>query len=104
MEQPRWAMSDDGVLSGQSLATSHGVDRGLLRDAIEDQKISPDTIAEQFGGCRRDRSRSYRRHVASKETRKMIQIATAISKSHSANLIKLADKISNVEQRQRWKY
>jgi guanosine-3',5'-bis(diphosphate) 3'-pyrophosphohydrolase len=31
-----------------------------------------------------------------KEARKAAQIATASSKSHSARLIKLADKISNV--------
>ena len=69
----------------------------LLHDAIEDQKISAETIAEQFS-----------EHVArmvlevtddkslSRETRKAAQIATAGHKSHSAKLIKLADKISNV--------
>jgi guanosine-3',5'-bis(diphosphate) 3'-pyrophosphohydrolase len=69
----------------------------LLHDAIEDQKISPETIAAKFG-----------EHVAaivlevtddkslSKEARKAAQIATANGKSHAAKLIKLADKISNV--------
>jgi (p)ppGpp synthase/HD superfamily hydrolase len=69
----------------------------LLHDAIEDQKISPETIAAKFGD-----------HVArivlevtddkslAKEARKAAQIATANRKSHPAKLIKLADKISNV--------
>jgi hypothetical protein len=69
----------------------------LLHDAIEDQKISPDTIAAQFGEyvaaivleVTDDKS-------LSKAERKAIQIATASHKSHSAKLIKLADKISNV--------
>lgn len=69
----------------------------LLHDAIEDQKISPETIAAKFG-----------EHVAGvvlevtddkslpKEARKAAQIASANHKSHPAKLIKLADKISNV--------
>ena len=69
----------------------------LLHDAIEDQEISREIIAGQFG-----------EHVAAivievtddkslpKEARKAAQIATACSKSHSAKLIKLADKISNL--------
>jgi (p)ppGpp synthase/HD superfamily hydrolase len=69
----------------------------LLHDAIEDQKISPDTIAEQFGGqvagivleVTDDKS-------LPKAARKAIQIATASHKSHAARLIKIADKISNV--------
>ena len=64
---------------------------------MEDQRISPDTIAGQF--CQ---------HVAAIllevtddkwlpwQERMAAQIATASSKSHSAKLIKLADKISNV--------
>jgi (p)ppGpp synthase/HD superfamily hydrolase len=69
----------------------------LLHDAIEDQKISPETIVAQFGAqvagivleVTDDKS-------LSKEARKAAQIATASSKSHAAKLIKLADKISNV--------
>jgi (p)ppGpp synthase/HD superfamily hydrolase len=69
----------------------------LLHDAIEDQRILPETIAERF--CEDvaaivlevtdDKS-------LSREERKAIQIATAGRKSGSAKLIKLADKISNL--------
>jgi guanosine-3',5'-bis(diphosphate) 3'-pyrophosphohydrolase len=69
----------------------------LLHDAIEDQRISTETIAEQFS-----------EHVAeivievtddkslSREARKAAHISNASHKSHAAKLIKLADKISNV--------
>jgi guanosine-3',5'-bis(diphosphate) 3'-pyrophosphohydrolase len=68
----------------------------LLHDSVEDQKISPETIAAQFGGnvakivleVTDDKS-------FSREARKAAQIATACSKSHAAKLIRLADKISN---------
>jgi hypothetical protein len=74
-----------------------GHDHRRPHDAIEDQKIFPETIAKQFS-----------EHVAGivlevtddkslyKEARKAAQIATASRKSYSAKLIKLADKISNV--------
>jgi (p)ppGpp synthase/HD superfamily hydrolase len=66
----------------------------LPHDAIEDQKISPDTIAEQF-------SEQVARIVLEVtddkllpwQERKAAQIATASGKSHSGKLI---DKISNV--------
>jgi GTP diphosphokinase / guanosine-3',5'-bis(diphosphate) 3'-diphosphatase len=69
----------------------------LLHDAIEDQKISPGVIAEQFCedvaeiGLEATEDKSL-----SREARKAAQIATASHKSHLARLIKLADKISNV--------
>jgi (p)ppGpp synthase/HD superfamily hydrolase len=92
----------DHLLEVAALVADAGADQQtiiatLLHDAIEDQEISPDTIAAQFS-----------EHVArivlevaddkslSKEARKAAQIATASHKSHSAKLIKLADNISNV--------
>jgi len=69
----------------------------LLHDAIEDQGITAETIASEFG-----------QHVADivmevtddktlpKDERKRRQIESAPKKSREAKLIKLADKISNV--------
>jgi (p)ppGpp synthase/HD superfamily hydrolase len=69
----------------------------LLHDAIEDQGITADTIARDFG-----------QHVADivtevtdekslhKAERKRLQVANALNKSREAKLIKLADKTSNV--------
>jgi (p)ppGpp synthase/HD superfamily hydrolase len=69
----------------------------LLHDAIEDQDVTSEMIASEFG-----------KHVADivievtddkllpKEERKRLQIETALKKSREAKLIKLADKISNV--------
>jgi len=69
----------------------------LLHDAIEDQGVTAETIASEFG-----------RHVADivmevtdnksllKAERKRLQIENAPKKSREAKLIKLADKTSNV--------
>jgi uncharacterized protein (UPF0147 family) len=65
----------------------------LLHDAIEDQEISREMIAEQFARIvvevTDDKSVPW-------QERKAAQIAIAAHKSRSAKLIKLADKISNV--------
>jgi (p)ppGpp synthase/HD superfamily hydrolase len=69
----------------------------LLHDAVEDQGVAPETIANDFG-----------KHVADivmevtddkslpKAERKRLQVEKAEAKSREAKLIKLADKISNV--------
>ena len=69
----------------------------LLHDAIEDQGVTAETIASEFG-----------RHVANivmeltddkslpKVERKRLQVENASHKSRQAKLIKLADKTSNV--------
>ena len=69
----------------------------LLHDAVEDQGVTPEAIAEDFG-----------KHVADivmeltddkslpKEERKRKQVENAGKKSHKAKLIKLADKTSNL--------
>jgi (p)ppGpp synthase/HD superfamily hydrolase len=69
----------------------------LLHDTIEDQGVTPEMIASEFG-----------KHVADivmevtddkllpKEERKRLQIENAPKKSREAKLIKLADKTSNV--------
>jgi len=69
----------------------------LLHDAIEDQEVPVEIIADEFG-----------KDVAAlveevsddkrlpKEERKRLQIQTAHTKSDDAKLIKLADKISNL--------
>jgi len=69
----------------------------LLHDAIEDQPITRDMIAERFGEdvaslvveCTDDKSLPY-------EERKRLQIALAPYKSPRAQVIKLADKTSNL--------
>jgi (p)ppGpp synthase/HD superfamily hydrolase len=69
----------------------------LLHDAIEDQGVTAETIASEFG-----------KHVANivmeltddkslpKVERKRLQVENASQKSRQAKLIKLADKTSNV--------
>jgi 5'-deoxynucleotidase YfbR-like HD superfamily hydrolase len=69
----------------------------LLHDAIEDQGVTAEMIASEFG-----------KHVAEivmevtddkslpKDERKRLQVERAPHKSREAQLIKLADKISNV--------
>jgi len=76
----------------------HLVIAALLHDAIEDQKIPRELIAEQFG-----------EDVASlvvevtddkslpKAERKRLQVVTAPKKSPRAKLLKLADKVSNLK-------
>jgi (p)ppGpp synthase/HD superfamily hydrolase len=92
------------LLEVSNLATqaTSGIDpnvtiAALLHDAIEDQDVTAETIASEFG-----------QHIASivlevtddkslpKAERKRLQIETAPHKSREAKLVKLADKISNV--------
>jgi guanosine-3',5'-bis(diphosphate) 3'-pyrophosphohydrolase len=69
----------------------------LLHDAIEDQKITAEMIAELFGAdvaamvCEVTDNKAL-----VKEERKALQVAHAPNLSAGAKLIKLADKISNV--------
>jgi (p)ppGpp synthase/HD superfamily hydrolase len=69
----------------------------FLHDAIEDQKITPETIAEQFGVT----VATLVLEVTDDKTlpkaeRKARQVQTSEGKSLSAKLLKLADKTSNV--------
>jgi GTP diphosphokinase / guanosine-3',5'-bis(diphosphate) 3'-diphosphatase len=69
----------------------------LLHDAIEDQNISRDTIARQFG----DDVAALVEEVTDdkslpKAVRKRLQVEHAPGKSARAKILKLADKISNV--------
>ena len=69
----------------------------LLHDAIEDQKISRETIAAEFG----ERVAGLVQEATDdkslpKPVRKQLQIETAPKKSRDAKLLKLADKISNL--------
>ena len=69
----------------------------LLHDAIEDQKISAETIADLFGAT----VAAMVLEVTDDKTlpkaeRKVIRIAVAPNLSRGAKLIRLADKISNV--------
>src|SRR6266436_9197776 len=69
----------------------------LLHDAVEDQGVTPEMLANEFG-----------QHVADivmevsddktlpKDERKRKQVETARKKSREAKLIKLADKTSNL--------
>jgi len=69
----------------------------LLHDAVEDQRISRQTIAEAFGAdvaglvmeVTDDKS-------LPKEVRTRLQVEQAPKKSRRAKILKLADKISNV--------
>lgn len=69
----------------------------LLHDAIEDQPISRETIADQFG----ERVAELVEEATDdkslpKSVRKQLQIETAAQKSRDGKLLKLADKISNL--------
>ena len=69
----------------------------LLHDAIEDQPISRETIADQFG----ERVAELVEEATDDKSlpqsvRKQLQIETAAQKSRDAKLLKLADKISNL--------
>ena len=69
----------------------------LLHDAVEDQKVPIDTIAQQFGQQVADIVMEVTDDkTLPKEERKRVQIETAAHKSREAKLIKLADKTSNV--------
>lgn len=81
-------------------ADEHNTDlivAALLHDAIEDQPISRETIADQFG----ERVAKLVEEATDDKSlpqavRKQLQIETAAAKSRDAKLIKLADKISNL--------
>ena len=69
----------------------------LLHDAIEDQPISRETIAAEFG----ERVAGLVEEATDdkslpKPERKRLQIETAPKKSRDAKLLKLADKVSNL--------
>jgi (p)ppGpp synthase/HD superfamily hydrolase len=69
----------------------------LLHDAIEDQGITPEVIASEFGQYVADIVMEVSDDKAlPKEERKRKQVENAGKKSHKAKLIKLADKTSNV--------
>jgi (p)ppGpp synthase/HD superfamily hydrolase len=73
------------------------VTAALLHDAVEDQNVSPATIAEMFG----DDVAALVGEVTDdkalpKQERKRLQVENAPHKSRRAKILKLADKISNV--------
>ena len=70
----------------------------ILHDTIEDTDTKAEEIENQFGS----RVLSFVLEVTDdknlpKATRKQLQVETAPHKSHGAKLIKLADKISNLQ-------
>jgi guanosine-3',5'-bis(diphosphate) 3'-pyrophosphohydrolase len=70
----------------------------LLHDTIEDTATTPDEIRENFG----EEVLSLVLEVTDdkslpKQTRKQLQVEHASHKSRSAKLLKLADKISNIQ-------
>jgi (p)ppGpp synthase/HD superfamily hydrolase len=69
----------------------------LLHDAIEDQEVPADLIAEEFGSSVVSIVQEVSDDKAlEKETRKLLQIERAPQASKQAKMIKLADKISNL--------
>jgi transposase-like protein len=69
----------------------------LLRDAIEDQNVKAETIANEFGQPVADIVLEVTNDKSlPKAERKRLQVEQALHKSREAKLIKLADKISNV--------
>jgi guanosine-3',5'-bis(diphosphate) 3'-pyrophosphohydrolase len=69
----------------------------LLHDAIEDQGITPEAIASEFGQRVADIILEVTDNKSlPKAERKRRQVESAPHKSREAKLIKLADKISNV--------
>ncbi len=71
---------------------------GLLHDTIEDTATSHAELAEEFGCEVADlvREVTYDRSLP-KEERKRLQVLTVPQKSRKAKMIKMADKISNLE-------
>ncbi len=69
----------------------------LLHDAIEDQPVTREMIAEQFGervaGLVQEATDDW---SLPKQVRKQLQIETAPNKSRDAKLLLLADKVSNL--------
>ena len=69
----------------------------LLHDAIEDQGVTAETLAAEFGQRVADIVMDVTDDKAlPKQERKRLQVAHAPHKSREAKLIKLADKISNL--------
>jgi GTP diphosphokinase / guanosine-3',5'-bis(diphosphate) 3'-diphosphatase len=69
----------------------------ILHDAIEDQEVSRETIAETFGSDVADLVAEVTDDKSlPKEVRKRLQIEKAASKTPRAKLLKLADKTSNL--------
>jgi (p)ppGpp synthase/HD superfamily hydrolase len=69
----------------------------LLHDAVEDQGVTPETIASDFGRRVADIVMEVTDDESlAKDVRKRMQVENASKKSHAAKLIKLADKTSNV--------
>ena len=69
----------------------------LLHDSIEDQGVTSDTLAMEFGQRVADIVMDVTDDKAlPKQERKRLQVAHAPHKSREAKLIKLADKISNL--------
>jgi (p)ppGpp synthase/HD superfamily hydrolase len=69
----------------------------LLHDAIEDQDVTAETIANEFGNRAADIVMEVTDNKSlPKAERKRLQVENAPKKSREAKLIKLADKTSNV--------
>jgi (p)ppGpp synthase/HD superfamily hydrolase len=69
----------------------------LLHDAIEDQEVPRDMIADSFGeGVAKLVEEATDDKSLDKEERKRLQIETARKKSDRAKILKLADKTSNL--------
>lgn len=69
----------------------------LLHDTIEDTETSPEELAEHFGEAIRNIVMELTDDKSlPKEERKRLQVEHAAHASHSAKLVKLADKICNL--------
>jgi (p)ppGpp synthase/HD superfamily hydrolase len=69
----------------------------LLHDAVEDQGVTAETIASEFGKQVAEIVREVTDDkTLPKDERKRKQVENAGKKSHKAKLIKLADKTSNL--------
>jgi guanosine-3',5'-bis(diphosphate) 3'-pyrophosphohydrolase len=83
--------NEGGVLDADVLIAA------ILHDTVEDTETKPDELAREFG----DRIRDFVMEVTDdkslqKAERKRLQIEHAPHLSHSAKLVKLADKICNL--------
>lgn len=77
----------------------HTLVAALLHDTVEDTGVSPDEISQLFGEDVRDLVMEVTDNkLLPKPVRKYLQIVNAPKKSHRAQQIKLADKISNVTE------
>lgn len=78
-------------------ASEDAICAALLHDAVEDQGITPAKIASLFGAAVAAMVEEITDDkTLSKEERKRLQIAHAPKLSEEAKIIKLADKISNL--------